>query len=638
MHAGTPVSSAGYDTLRFWMHGGSTGGQHLRLVANGGDPAFSIPAPQASTWTQVDVPLADLGSPTTIPDLYWQDTTGAPQPIYYLDDIALVSSGLPTVTPPPPVSGPALSVNAGAGQHPISPDIYGMNFADETLAAELNLPVNRWGGNSTTRYNWQEDVHNTGMDWYFENIPEDNPDPSQLPNGSVTDRFAEQNIRTGSESLITIPLIGWTPKQRPEGHPYDCGFDTQKYGPQSSVDPWDDDCGSGIDSNGNNLTGNDPTDTSKVITTTFVQDWIRHLIGRYGNASAGGVQYYNLDNEPMLWNSTHRDVHPNPTTYDEIGQATIAYAAAIKAVDPGARTLGPVVWGWCAYFYSALDGCSVGTDHQNHDNKDFVVWYLDQMYLYEQQHGTRILDYLDVHMYPQGNGIYSESEGGAATQALRLRSTRSLWDPTYSDESWIGQPVRLIPRMHEWVDAHYPDTRLAITEYNWGALGHLNGALAQADVLGIFGREGLDLATLWGPPTAGQPGAFAFRMYRNYNGAHGAFGDISVSAASADQEKLAVYAALRSADNVLTIMVINKTGSTLNSTLTLGGFNPQANAQVYRYRAPDLGQIVHAADQTVSASGFSAAFPANSITLLVIPAAGGPQPEQKYLYMPIIQR
>ena len=111
----------------------------------------------------------------------------------------------------------------------------------------------------------------------------------------------------------------------------------------------------------------------------------------------------------------------------------------------------------------------------------------------------------------------------AATQALRLRSTRSIWDPNYPDESWIngteGWPtVRLIPRMRDWVASNYPGTKLAITEYNWGALDHINGALAPADALGIFGREGLDLATLWAAPDPDQPGAFAFRMYRNYDG------------------------------------------------------------------------------------------------------------------------
>src|SRR6185503_19599851 len=137
-----------------------------------------------------------------------------------------------------------------------------------------------------------------------------------------------------------------------------------------------------------------------------------------------------------------------------------------------------------------------------HGNVPLVEWYLQQLRTYEQQNGVRLLDYLDLHYYPQANGVSLSGAGNTTTQALRLRSTRSLWDPTYTDESWIGEAVQLIPRMRQWVNTDYPGTRLAIGEYNWGALDHINGALAQADVLGIFGREGLDLATLWDPPTS----------------------------------------------------------------------------------------------------------------------------------------
>jgi hypothetical protein len=52
-------------------------------------------------------------------------------------------------------TGPALSVDAGAGRHAISPGIYGMNFADPALAREIGLPLNRWGGNRTDTYNWR---------------------------------------------------------------------------------------------------------------------------------------------------------------------------------------------------------------------------------------------------------------------------------------------------------------------------------------------------------------------------------------------------------------------------------------------------------------------------------------------------
>lgn len=510
-----------------------------------------------------------------------------------------------------------------------------MNFADENLAKELKLPVRRWGGNATTRYNWQNDISNHASDWYFENIPNDNSNPGALPDGSSADQFIDQNRRTGTDTILTLPLIGWTPKGTPQDRTDACGFSVALYGPQQNTNPYQPDCGNGLTPSGNPITGNNPADTSIAITPSFVQDWIHYLISRYGSAANGGVRFYDLDNEPMLWNSTHRDVHPNPTSYDELGQRTVNYAAAVKAVDPGAQTLGPVLWGWTAYWYSALDEAAGGNwwdtrpDRMAHQDLPFVVWYLRQMLAYQQSHaGQRILDYLDLHYYPQATGVTLSPAGNAATQALRLRSTRSLWDPNYADESWIydtegGPAVRLIPRMHEWVDQNYPGTKLALSEYNWGALDSLNGALAQADVLGIFGREGLDLATLWDPPTSGQPGAFAFRMYRNYDSLGHTFGNLSISATSQNQDQLAIYAALRGSDGSMTLIIINKTGTDLDSSVSISGFGiPKANiatAMVYRYSATNLSAIERAPDQSVSGSGFSARFPANSITLVVIP-------------------
>jgi len=625
------LDASAYDTARFWVNGGTGGGYtvEFKFSFDGEVQIVKEVTPVAGTWTQVEVSLA--GYPSLA--IYGVDifnTSGTAHPTFYVDDIVLVDTG---ATPPPttpPTGGPTLSVDANADQHAISPYIYGMNFADEDLAEDLQLPVRRWGGNSTTRYNWQTNVHNVGSDWYFENVPND----------ESADDFVAQNNRTGSETLMTIPLIGWTPKVGSMAHPYDCGFKVSKYGAQvpdpdrywmAAVDSWDTDCGSGFRqgaSGAEPITGNDPSDTSMAITPAYVTTWVQHFIATYGTSAGGGVQFYNLDNEPMLWNSTHRDVHPAGTTATEMRDKTYQYAAAIKAADSSAQTLGPVTWGWCAYFCSASGDCCSPDAGSTGDRGRFTEWYLEQMQAYETAHGTRILDYLDVHYYPAASGVSLSDAGNASTQALRLRSTRSLWDPTYHDESWIedttDEPIQMIRRMKQWVADNYPGTKTAITEYNWGALNHINGALAQADVLGIFGREGLDLATLWGPPTAGQPGAYAFRMYLNYDGDGAKFGDVSVRAASSDQEKLAIYAARRSSDGALTLMIINKTGQAFESTVSLANFAHGSTAEVYRYSSASLSAIVHAADQTVGATGFTGTFPANPITLVVL--AGGAAP------------
>jgi len=628
------------DILRFWLNGGSGGGQHIQVQVNDGALTQDIVAP-AGQWTKFDISLSSLGSPLQVSALTWWNNSASSQSTFYLDDIIFTSSGMPP-TPPPVGQGPALSVDAAASQRPISPLVYGMSFAPEDLASELRLPLNRWGGNSVTRFNWQIDVSNHASDWYFENLPNDNPDPSHLPDGSNSDLFIDQNLRTGTLTLLTVPLIGWTPKSRD----ITCGFSVAKYGSQQGNDSqWRPDCGNGVKPDGSDVTGNDPLDTSTAITPSFVQAWMQHLIGKYGNATQGGLRYYNLDNEPMLWDSTHRDVHPTPTSYDELRDRTYQYAAAIKATDPGVLTLGPVVWGWTAYFWSAKDWASGGSwwdnpqDRQAHGNTPFIEWYLQQMQVYQQAHGVRLLDYLDVHNYPQAANVALSPAGSAQVQALRLRSTRSLWDPNYTDESWIGEAVNLIPRMHAWVDQDYPGTKLALSEYNWGALDNINGALAQADVLGIFGREGLDLAALWGPPSSGQPGAFAFRIYLNYDGAHGHFGDISVRATSADPDKLAVFAARRTSDGALTLVVINKNPvNALTSSLSLAHFDPASTAAIYRYSKASLNAIVRQQDQPVGQGGFTATYPPYSITLMVLTPSTMPPASQENIYIPMVVR
>ena len=105
-----------------------------------------------------------------------------------------------------------------------------------------------------------------------------------------------------------MPLIGWTPKARAVA----CGFSVAKYGAQQSTDPWQPRLRERRPHQRHRRSpATTATDTSTAIGPSFVQAWMQHLVGRYGTAANGGVRFYNLDNEPMLWSDTHRDVHPS---------------------------------------------------------------------------------------------------------------------------------------------------------------------------------------------------------------------------------------------------------------------------------------------------------------------------------------
>lgn len=515
-----------------------------------------------------------------------------------------------------------LSVDARVINHDISPYIYGVNHATKAMGDQLNLPVNRHGGNATSRYNWQTSSTNLGKDWFFLNKAE-GTNSGNLPHGSVTDLFVEQNRSTNTDSLLTIPMIGWVSKSRNDA----CGFSVAKYGAQDqTAQPWDPDCGNGYlvnksDGSGR-ITWADPTDASVAVDESFAQDWIAHLKNKYGDADNGGVRFYNMDNEPMLWFATHQDVHPNPVSYDEIRDKTYQYAAAVKMADPASNVIGPTVWGWPAYFYSAVDreDSNSNPDRAAHGDTPFLEWYLQQMAAYEAENSVRILDYLDIHYYPQSTGVTLSPAGDLATQERRLRSTRSLWDPSHIDDSWINQQVYLVPRMHDWVERNYPGTKLSVSEYNFGGLEHINGAVTQADVLGIYGRENLHMALLWGwiDIKVDEPWAYAFRMYRNYDGSKSTFGDLSVPATSSNEWDMAIYAARRSSDGALTIMVVNKSFEAGTAQVDITGLVSSNAAEVYQYSGANLSAIQNLGVQRVGNSQLVREVAEQSITLFVI--------------------
>ena len=365
--------------------------------------------------------------------------------------------------------------------------------------------------------------------------------------------------------------------------------------------------------------------------TTIQQQWVAHLVSTFGSSSAGGVKYYLMDNEPGVWPYNHRPIMPVGQTMAQMRDRIITYAGAVRAADPGAKIVGPEEWGWTNYFSSPYDTYTGGsTDRAAHGGMDYQPWLLQQMKANNDSTGTRLLDVFSLHYYPQYSE-FSQGDASTAAQLKRNECTRDLWDPSYVSSSWISNTVKLIPRMKSWVDTYYPGTKIGITEYSWGAESHISGAIAEADVLGIFGREGLDLATLWGGLDAGYPIRNAFKMYRNYDGAKSTFGDTSVAASVANPNNVAAFAAQRSSDGALTVMVVCKY-LTANTPITvnLANFTASSNAQVWQLTSANT--INHLADATVSNGSVSISAPSQSVTLLVIPGTANPPSDIRALY------
>ncbi|HKN74675.1 MAG TPA: glycoside hydrolase family 44 protein [Candidatus Acidoferrum sp.] len=502
-------------------------------------------------------------------------------------------------------TAPTLTVDAAGNPHPINPDIYGIASysLDSGFAKEIQVPNVRWGGDATTRYNWQVDSSNAGFDWYFMG---GNGQATPVPSASADLMVNTYKSASNAHALLTIPIIPYVNKTAA----WNCSFPVSVYGPQQSTNPYvhpnGDSCGNSLTTSGAQLIDNNIYANHIDNTVALQQGWVQHFIATFGTAANGGVPYYQLDNEPGGWSNTHRDVEPNQPNYDTIIALGQQYAAMVKQTDSSAKVLGPVdftLGGW------------IGTPNQQ-NNLYAGQYYLQQMAAYDQTNHQRILDYFDEHYY-----------GGGSTDAAELASTRALWDPTFNSGSWVEQyyfdgPMMLLPRFQNWIQTYYPGTKLSISEYSFSSgTNPLVDALTEADVLGIYGREGLDFANLWSVPQPTDAVAYSFRVYRNYDGAGGQFGDSSVTSTSTDQGQLSVYGAMRSSDGALTVIAINKTTSLIQTSLSLANFNSAATANPYTYSNANMTQIVAGAAVPVVSNTVNYNFPAYSATVFVFTAA-----------------
>ncbi|MEK7116192.1 MAG: glycoside hydrolase family 44 protein [Patescibacteria group bacterium] len=488
----------------------------------------------------------------------------------------------PTPSPIPGALGARIET-LGAST-PISPYIYGMD-KERVLPFHGYHPKTkpifvRAGGNDWTAYNWENNATNNGIDGGpNENIGVDKwweaPYESSNKFGEAASKVIMNAHNLGAAAIITIPITDYVAADKD-------GIVKEKTTDTSST-RW---------------VKNSPTKPTALSLTPDLSDkvvyqdeFVNFVQTKFKDALSQGKKiFYSLDNEPALWSETHALLHPAKTTYAEMADRTKNYGKAIKRVAPDAIVFGAVTYG-----FNELINLQGAPDQMG---REYVDFYLDKAKDLETSEKKRIVDVLDIHWYPEvkveGKPIVVATVGGEyfpqssnpskAEMEARMNAPRSLWDPTYIENSWIstdylGKPyaIRLIPWLKERIVAHYPGTKIAITEYNYGDGYHISHAMTQADVLGIFGREGLfaaNLLPLYDSVYNPLPNSYttgAFDMYLDYDGKGSAVGDLSLKLDNPDVAKLSLYAMKSTKDsNVLHVIAINKTDGEIPLNLQLG--------------------------------------------------------------------
>ena len=492
-----------------------------------------------------------------------------------------VNSAQVTATPTNTSPAPDVTITIDPTKtKPISPYIYGLNFYSGNTNPPPMLTLDRDGGNRWTAYNWETNASNAGSDFNYQN---DNfLSSSNVPAEAVRSFIAaDQNI--GMASLVTVQLQGLV--------------SADENGPVSVANPPDltrfktvVDKKSTVSSVP--FTVNPVTTDASVYMDEFVWTLDQKLPGIFG-ANPVHPTFLSLDNEPELWNSTHLEVQGhNPVTSDNYITKTINLSKAIKDQFPDVLIFGPVHYGFQGIYnwQGELSATPSGANW-------FPDKYLQALKTASTAYGKALVDVYDFHWYAEdydANGtrvlnLTATTLTDAQVQLI-VQSPRNLWDPTFNDAGnsnpWIYQelgstPINILGRLQAKINAENPGMKISITEYESGGWNHIAGTIAQADNLGIFGAQGVFVASFW-PPNGTYSYALAgFRAFRGFDGATASFGDTSLQATSSNVQNVVVYASANSSTPGRVVFVaINR--STSAQVTAINGQALSGTAHLYQ--------------------------------------------------------
>ncbi len=531
-------------------------------------------------------------------------------------------------------NGPARQYKAPTQPAAISPYIYGINASGSTgVAGDVTQRKTRWGlvvmgSNAFTDWNWTNNYLNLGDTACF--WQGEGGGGGALA-GAVTQSVDSISAAQGEGSayLATVPIVDYVSAAVDNDTTASCPV-------QAS------DCSGGLASstavNTGSLAfasvdGGSPAFVPNVAhkpggafctcppsgctggsgctvsTNPVYQDeFVNFISTTY--SSGGAPVFFALDNEPNYWGFTHPEVWPytgtlpceSPldVTYEDIVSRDLTYATAIKAAAPTAKVFGPEV---------AQDGIVFAHSYSDpHLPTAFVDYYLAQMAAASSDAGTPLIDVLDVQYYNFAN----------SPPAQCLQNPRMFWDPNYTelsaantdqidfsyqngefDDNWY--PRELVPRLLRKIASAYGSAstvpQLSFSEYNSGCETVIAGAVAEADNLGIFGREDVFAAAFSSAVApATNYSLAALDLYRNYDGNGAVVGDTAVRATTTNVEFTSVYAFAHSTDaSAVDVVVLNKGAAPIAATLSIANAPALTTATVY--------DVVDGSPSVVAASG-----------------------------------
>jgi hypothetical protein len=529
-----------------------------------------------------------------------------------------------------------ITVDVTQNRKPVSPAIYGINnvLSDDPTEASPSDPAvpydwsnpqankTTWTrlkdagiklfrdnhGNNSTKYNWRLKL-TSSPDWY-NNVY-----------GSDWD-FMAQSLQTnlpGAQGLSAFQLIGKAASSS-----------------ANNFNDWAYDGSSGTNASSNWAGGGGPASVGgnggDGNINLYLKDWpadstVKILDKWFGTGGLGlnktTFQYWNMDNEPEIWNGTHDDVMKKQLSAENFMQNYFKVAKAARAKYPNIKLVGFVAcmeWWWFAWDDGTGTNTS-GTISYNGKNYTWLEFFIKRIGEEQTATGIRLLDVVDLHTYLD-----------AADETALLQLHRIFYDKTFDYPKANGLHLLdggtnkeyIFARINAWLDQYLGTghgVTLGSTESGWDNFNQMPQALSYASMLGVFANEGVELFTPWYWSPSYWEVVHLFSRYSK---------NISVKSTSSDDNYVSAYSTTNVNNDSLTVVMVNRYTSAKTVNVSLPNFtisngsyqvltlsNLPADNTTVTFKS-HANNALKASTVTVTSNAFTLSLPAYSINSVIL--------------------
>jgi len=526
--------------------------------------------------------------------------------------------------------GVTITVQADSGRRSISPWIYGRNnnLSDDSAKPKGSDTLEFYrqaglrmlrenGGNNSTKYNWRQKL-SSHPDWY-NNVYAHNWDYSAK---------ILQDSLPGTQGLFAFQLLGYAASTTA----YNWGDWAwhQAHGSYPSAS---------FNLAGGGTVSSDGSSQTKVgDASKYLEAWpADSTAGILSHWFAGGgigldssrFRYWNMDNEPDCWNSTHDDVDTTNgllktvLTPEAYVQRFIAVARAVKAIAPGIRLLGPVSaneWQWYNW--------STGSVAYGGKAYCFPEYFLKRLGEHKDSTSESLLDVYDLHFYP-GSSITSTAQ--------QMQLHRIFWDTAWNYPGANGVKAvnggwstsitseHVFGRIQAWLDKYlHTGNGVTFSLTETGSLYDTSASAASvwyASQLGTFADSGVEVFTPWTWYSGMWETLHLFSRYAR---------STRVRSISDLDSLVSAYSSINGAGDSMTVLLVNRDATLAHdAAVKLAGFAPTQCDSALRLSGISGETFVSHADNalkkvavTFSGSSFALSLPALSVTAVRLSGSG----------------